>query len=689
MHESQTQKLGAGACEGQISTGYLDRVISDMQSMSGSQCEAAGGSVQISRAELALMVAQTLKAQTMSTYMQDLVQTNCVLNTQNEVMKETIVQMRNSQTAGEKDYTSLPPLPTEAEVFRFDKYSLPPASLPVVLDRPASTSGFCPFSKLDQASASQNTDQEHPMSMVLTDGDSITVFPQLADCISYDGDPSLRSKGNRGASAAGSSGNAGASASNFAPSPGLQTYNMPNLALFDNARCYSLGPQQQVEILGGSAGVPLEQHQLATDELEKMKMFLHKITTEGGVHPNNLMELANLRNQVNHLRSENGQLKAELENRPVPHTALNRQIQDLNQKILQQKKREDKLFQDISKLHLENKKLRDPRPSSQPPSSVGLHALPTIPALQNPVASRESELQTDKLQKENDKLRQFCAEARRSEMEAKEAAQQAQLKLKAARDYTLSLGHDLKVKITHCEELGNELRGLNTEIDRLKKMHLQEADRCKQLEQMIADERKRWSRDEKQLLDQVRKDAKFIQVLEELVLAVDRVRDGVPLQPSQEDHLAALKEQSASRASLTTSARSTKSASSRAGATATSTSSSRTQHQIPRSSSGNTSTGAGPRPLQGFHSSSRDGGGSSSSAGGRGTHSSAIQGSGGGSPASLPSVLPQQRTRQHSGTPAVQPHGNRPLQRSNIAGSSPEMLPPPGSGAGSGRQRQQ
>lgn len=45
-------------------------------------------------------------------------------------------------------------------------------------------------------------------------------------------------------------------------------------------------------------------------------------------------ELANLRNQVNHLRSENGQLKAELENRPVPHTALNRQIQDLNQKVM-------------------------------------------------------------------------------------------------------------------------------------------------------------------------------------------------------------------------------------------------------------------------------------------------------------------------------------------------------------------
>ena len=279
--------------ENQSLTGYLDGVISSIQSLTGNQPETEKDNVQISRAELTLMVQQTLAAQTMCNYLQDLVQENKTLSQQNEVLKEAAVQKRYGRGVGGQRDVTLQSLPAykqgaEAQVFRFDRYSQPPGSLPPTLDS-SHPSGPQPSSQLNPNKGLRSPGQEDAVSLLQEDGDSVnSVSLQLPSQLSLDGDPSLSSNRDKEISAAGNilplqlsaPGNAAAGASLSVQDP-----NIP-YDILANARYYSVGPQQHQESMIGSAGVSQEQYNRLSEELERVKLFVHKICKEGGLHPN-------------------------------------------------------------------------------------------------------------------------------------------------------------------------------------------------------------------------------------------------------------------------------------------------------------------------------------------------------------------------------------------------------------------
>ena len=277
--------------ENQSLTGYLDGVISSIQSLTGNQPETEKDNVQISRAELTLMVQQTLAAQTMCNYLQDLVQENKTLSQQNEVLKEAAVQRRYGRAVGGQRDVTLQSLPAykqgaEAQVFCFDRCSLPPGSLPPTLD----SSHPQPSSQLNPNKGLRSPGQEAAVSLLQEDGDSAnSVSLQLPSQLSLDGDPSLSSNRDKEVSAAGNilplqlsaPENAAASASLFDQGP-----NIP-YEILENADYRSVELQQDQESMIGSAGMSLEQYKLLCEELEKVKLFVHKICKEGGLHPNN------------------------------------------------------------------------------------------------------------------------------------------------------------------------------------------------------------------------------------------------------------------------------------------------------------------------------------------------------------------------------------------------------------------
>lgn len=290
--------------ESQSLTGYLDDVITSIQTLTLNQPETEKDNVQISRAELTLMVQHTLAAQTMCNYLQDLVRENKMLSQQNRALKEAVVQenkMLNQQYVALKGaavqgdqrpqnlYTYKQS--TEAQVFRFDGCSLPPHPLPDTEDRCSTSPGSHPSSQLDLNKGRGDPGREDAVSLPQTDGDAGSTSLQLTSLLSFDGDPSLRSSRDKDASTAGNifllqpspAGTTDAGASVSAQGP--HHLNIP-----DNSILYasnSIWSQQQKERMGVSARVPLEQHKQLCDELEKAKRFAYRISKEGGLHPNN------------------------------------------------------------------------------------------------------------------------------------------------------------------------------------------------------------------------------------------------------------------------------------------------------------------------------------------------------------------------------------------------------------------
>ena len=294
--ENQTYPENLTATENQSLTGYLDDVISSIQTLAWNQSEAVKDNVQISRAELTFMVQQTLVAQTMCIHLQELVQKNMMLNQQNEVLKETVAERRQWQGDGSKGdlqpqsllvYSQGP----EAQVFRFDGCPLPPVALPPTLDQTSSSSDSHASSEPDRNKGprSPRPGREDMASLLQADGEAVSGSLQRPSDLGFDGDSSLGSKHDKEASAAANmlpfqlsaTGNDEAGASVSAQGP-----NIPNEVLFEGAQLYSTGPQQNEEATGGSAGVSQDQYTRVSDELEKTKVFVNKICKEGGLHPN-------------------------------------------------------------------------------------------------------------------------------------------------------------------------------------------------------------------------------------------------------------------------------------------------------------------------------------------------------------------------------------------------------------------
>ena len=169
-------------------------------------------------------------------------------------------------------------------MFRFDRCSLPPGSLPPTLD----SSHPQPSSQLNPSKGLHSPGQEAAVSLLQEDGDSVnSVSLQLPSQLSLDGDPSLSSNRDKEVSAAGSVLPLQLSApENAAAGAFVQDPNIP-YDILESARYRSVGLQQHQESMIGSAGVSQEKHKLLSEELEKIKLFVHKICKEGGLHPNN------------------------------------------------------------------------------------------------------------------------------------------------------------------------------------------------------------------------------------------------------------------------------------------------------------------------------------------------------------------------------------------------------------------
>ncbi|KAL8592682.1 hypothetical protein ACOMHN_037622 [Nucella lapillus] len=596
-HERSTKNV-----EVKTGTGYLDGVISSIQSLPCNQLRADTDrdTVNISRAELTLMVEQTLVAQTMSNCMQDLVQKNKVLNQQNDVLKDTIVQARNWERGDKEKHhpKSLPTVSqgTGAEVFRFPG-SLPALSVQSGSPRPP-----------------PNTDhtEQNDAEGLQTDGELRSASLQLSSQIFWDGDsaPDIFAAGQSPHVLHGL--NAAASAASVPAQGGLPP-NIPNSSLLDEACTYSMGPQQGEESGVGCVGVSQKLHMRVVEQLEQMKRFAQNISQQAGIHPDNMLELVSLREKVHTLHQENCQLKMELKNKPrsnpvicrdsEEHARLMAKIKQLEEKIEKQKDLEKQPLDVIAKLFAENKMLKS-GVQSQPPSSVGLQAMATISHTAIPLlatlasvgcqseesymgiqeyAARLAHMQ-EALNKQQLFQDQQSAQAKNMEAEYVRAMESVRSELQA-KDETVSTlrsfanGHQqslqelrqqydgfaqqlnreieekqrqlsqerkrIKQLEKRCQEAEREGVDFSHEAEKYKKEYSREMDRNKELEKMIKDERRRYDRDERELLERVKvltEIAKQTKLLKRLVLVVDRARlDGRPLPQDLADKVAALR----------------------------------------------------------------------------------------------------------------------------------------------------
>ncbi|XP_076459692.1 uncharacterized protein LOC143292898 isoform X2 [Babylonia areolata] len=530
------------ASEARTGSGFLSDVILSSQSPICTQTDTDKDTVKISRAELTLMVEQNLAARTMYNYVQNLQQENNTLNRQNEELKDTIVQRRKLEGKDEEreKSTSLPVVSqgTEAQVFCFSS-SLPP---PIHVQSPSSPSPL--LSQQTSRQKSGHTEQTDTGSLVQADGD-LTSSVQLSSQIYLDGDNSL----NREASAAGktppyASNNAASGASAF--DQAAPQLNIPHDTLLAGAHSYSSGPQQHEENVAGSAVVSHRQFQLQTDQLEKIMLFMKKVSQDGGIDPNGLKELVHLREKIQSLQEENSRLNMELQNKPlVQHLpgqnerALQLKIRELEEKINDQKKREHELLALITKLGTE--KLGGARPLSQvsqPSSTVGLQALPHI----QPIQSHTVSCQTDNPYVSIDEHTTQMASLKETMKHHQQAFQTQLEKMKQQLFQSVQiLNQHLQELTTHRNELAQQITALNMENDEQKRKLLQESERIKslsqeaernrrelernkELEKMIEDERRRYSHDEKELLDQVKDLNRSVALLRRLALDVDRAR---------------------------------------------------------------------------------------------------------------------------------------------------------------------
>lgn len=244
--------------------------------------------VHVVRAELIHMVEQTLAAQSLISYAQELASMNLMLSQENNVMKESIEEcgMWNAVLERWNKFCSLPTNTAniEGHIFRFP--SSASSSMPAQLDQSVSSSGYS-SSHHGHPKGQQGTSLA---SNPAHDGDSLSL--QFSSHLSLDADhPDNRQDGREASSTvAGPLTISGHQQYSGASGTGIMVANIPTADLLDEAAYYSDFNRETEENLIGTAGQPClnEQFTLASDELDKMKLFLNKICKEGGISPNSV-----------------------------------------------------------------------------------------------------------------------------------------------------------------------------------------------------------------------------------------------------------------------------------------------------------------------------------------------------------------------------------------------------------------
>ncbi|KAK7507382.1 hypothetical protein BaRGS_00001317 [Batillaria attramentaria] len=542
----------AQPADGQHLTDYLQHVISCLQSASESQSGVQKDHMMISRGELTLLVHQTLATQTMWNYMQQLVQENKTLKQKNQVLMGLVMQAKQPCNGAGKEARKIPTQGqlTEGQVFRFDKCPLLPASSP-----PSLCLG--------------HEDGGADNSIVEMDGDSLSL--QLPSQIGSDGDPPSSSpSGVGGKGASGNVPNIVDTAHGLVGASRMP--NIPTADVFEGAQYYSCGLQPQDGAAMASVAVSKEQYDLAVEELEKTKRYIKKLLKDGGISPDTTDELVHLRSKVLELQSENMNLARELESRPSHDTYLQESRMKTapeQQALLQQKlqkqegflKKKDELVailsEEVNKLRTEIKELKSGA-QSQPPSTVGLTALPPIPTVASSscqtsisaclvpaMTQTEGPLEVMHIKALQKKLEQVTSEKADLERETARIKQQLiqardneyghGLALEKSRAKSFDLEQQLRQANEHRSELGAEITGLNNEIDELRRKAKESDHKRRALENMIEDERKRYSRDEQELLKRIdhvtkekREASQSRDTLAKLLLAADAAwRGGV------------------------------------------------------------------------------------------------------------------------------------------------------------------
>lgn len=508
----EAQTVTATGAPGSQSVGYLQHVITCLQSASGNHSYGQKDHVMISRGDLDLLVKQTLRVQTVFNHTWSLMQQNKQLQREKQALVE-YAKVLEAQRWQLKN--------TDRQVFCFEKCSLPQPRL------------FC------SAHRGQEDDSKSSItSLVTEDGESMSI--QLASELGLDGDHACDVLSMAGGKEASGniphvvSSNQGATETGASP-PAPFRPNIPACDLMEAAHCYSVGPQLPPrETVSGSL-VSQEQYDQAIAELEKMKRYVYKLLKDGGLCPNTADELVYLRNRVSKLQDENLRLAQNLQDRPV--SAANMKEQSRLGVTPDQKNQVEKLKHMVQlkddiidalneKVKQLQKELSKNGMQSQPPSTVGLTALPPIPTVAQTSCQTEaschslsSATQTDiaqetvqllnlqrqlervsfeytDLEKEFTKIQEQVIQARDNEREHYIVVEKVQAQNR-------HLQQQLTEANKHRMELAEQLTGLNNEMDSLKRKAMESDKRWRALEKMINDERRRYSRDEEELLKRI------------------------------------------------------------------------------------------------------------------------------------------------------------------------------------------
>ncbi|XP_025109471.1 uncharacterized protein LOC112573363 isoform X2 [Pomacea canaliculata] len=486
-------------------THFLESLISSLNINKSSTEEEV---IKLPRSQLAMIVRQTLYMQTLYNFMQGLVQEKWPKQ-RNFMFKEEMNEAKNPLLMQIQDTVS------ERQIFRFDNplTDLSDQSKPIIIQN---------------ADVSHNTaDSSYKVGTFETDGESTTSMSlQLPSQLNLDGDhpesenPLGKGENNKVTL----SGN-----TEIATSP-EQQFNIPDLDLIEGSQeCFqhsSNGPRDYVD----NVGISFEEFELMQDELCKSKRYMHVL----------LHENKHLKETVRTLEEANTALK-ERESRFIganmeqvkPHehhlAVLVEKVKKMEKNIELKDHAMAILNTKIAIVQNENKILKDQvhsgslvnkaGPQSQPPSDTGYSALPPImePCIRCVTQETQTSLQQDEknvpmllaelenvraenknMQKQIDHLKHTHSQISYGEVEQKKALEK---QLKSIKEELLQYQKKLKESEDHRRELADEITGSYDEIDKEKKKSLIAEERYRRLEGIMEDERRRFTRDEKLLLE--------------------------------------------------------------------------------------------------------------------------------------------------------------------------------------------